>query len=222
VFDKNNKLYVTVGDHGQRHTAQDLTTLTGAVLRFNDDGSIPKDNPFINDKKANPAIYTYGNRNPQGIAIEPKTGLIWASEFAPQGGDEINILTAGTNYGWPVITYAEEYGGGKIGETHKEGMAQPVKYWIPSINPSGITFYNGDKFPHWKNNLFIASLNGSILRLTIKDKKVIAEESLTKGYQRIRHVKQGPDGFLYFCNALGGLYRLEPDRLEPASATEKK
>lgn len=210
VFDKNNYLYVTVGDHGRRHQAQKLTSLTGSVLRFKDDGSIPADNPFVKQKDAQAAIFTYGNRNPQGIAIDQTSGLIWEAEFAPQGGDEVNILTAGTNYGWPVITYGEEYGGGKIGQTHKEGMAQPVKYWIPSINPSGINFYTGDKFPHWQGNLFMASLRGRLVRLTIKDKQITAEEHIVKLGDRIRHVKQGPDQLLYFVTDGGKFYMLKP------------
>lgn len=213
VFDKNNYLYFTIGDRGNRNRAQDLSDPAGSVLRIKDDGSTPKDNPFINKKDAIPEIFAYGNRNPQGIAIQPSSELIWASEFAPQGGDEINIIKAGTNYGWPVITYGEEYGGGKIGQTHKEGMAQPVKYWVPSINPSGISFYNGNQFPKWQGDLFIASLNGLIIRLDIEGEKVLSEEHLLKHkFGRIRHVKEGPDGFIYFLtdDFNGQLIRLEP------------
>ena len=176
---------------------------------------MPEDNPFVNNKNAKPESYTLGNRNMQGIALQPGTGLLWTHEHGPQGGDELNIMTPGTNYGWPVITYGVNYGiGTKIGEgTEKEGMAQPIHYWIPSIAPSGMVFYTGDEFPEWKDNLFVGSLRfGQLVRLVIQDGKVVEEERLIDGkLGRIRDVRQGPDGTLYLLTdeSNGKLLRLQ-------------
>jgi glucose/arabinose dehydrogenase len=177
---------------------------------------VPPDNPFVANITARPEIFTYGNRNVQGIALQPGTDRIWAHEHGPQGGDEVNIVEAGINYGWPIITYGRNYGiGTKIGEgTHREGMAQPVHQWTPSIAPSGMAFYAGDKFPQWRGNLFAGSLKFDLLvRLTIEDKQVVAEERLLAGrFGRIRDVRTGPDGYIYLLTdeSDGRLLRLEP------------
>jgi len=172
----------------------------GALLRLNPDGSVPEDNPFVDRDEAQPEIWTYGNRNIQGMALRAN-GQIWTHEHGPQGGDEVNLMRAGVNYGWPVITYGRNYGiGTKIGEgTEKEGMAQPVHQWTPSIAPSGMTFYDGEAFPHWQGDLFAGSLKfGLLVRLTLDGDEVVAEERmLDNAFGRIRAVAEGPDGMLW-------------------------
>lgn len=201
LFDNDGKLYITLGDRGDRPRAQDLSDHAGSLIRINSDGSIPEDNPFINTANAKPEIYTYGNRNIQGIAKHPGTGEVWTVEHGPQGGDELNLMKPGVNYGWPVITYGKNYViGTSIGEgTEKAGMAQPVHYWIPSIAISSLMFYTGDAFPEWKDNAFVGSLKfGQLARLEIEDNKVIKEERLLNGeFGRIRDVQQGLDGLIY-------------------------
>ena len=216
LFAPDGYLFITLGDRGKRPQAQALSTHPGSIIRVHDDGSVPRDNPFISNKLARPEIYTYGNRNVQGIALEPGSGRVWAHEHGPQGGDEINIVEAGTNYGWPVITYGRNYGiGTKIGEgTHKDGMAQPVYQWTPSIAPSGMTFYDGDKFPRWQGDIFAGSLKFRLLvRLSVDGDRVTEEERLLADrYGRIRDVRTGPDGFIYLLTdeSDGQLLRLEP------------
>lgn len=201
LFTKDNKLLITLGDRGERPRAQELNDHAGSLIRVNDDGSTPDDNPFVQHEKAKPEIYSFGHRNIQGITLRLPQNEIWTHEHGPQGGDEINIAEAGLNYGWPVITYGANYGTGtKIGEgTHKSGMEQPLYYWTPSIAPSGMTFYSGNKFPKWQNNLFVGSLKfGLLVRLVIKNNKVVHEERmLDQKYGRIRDVRQSPDGALY-------------------------
>ncbi len=201
VFDKDNYLYITVGERGERPRAQDLSDSAGSVLRIHDDGRIPKDNPFVKQANAHPAIYSYGHRNPQGMAIHPVTGKVWIHEHGPQGGDEINLIKPGTNYGWPVITYGANYGTGtKIGEgTHKAGMEQPILQWTPSIAPSGMAFYTGDKFKAWQGNLLVGALKYQMLvRIELEGDKVIKQEELLKNQVgRIRDVRVGKDGFIY-------------------------
>jgi glucose/arabinose dehydrogenase len=216
VFGRDGTLYISLGDRGQRPSAQDLTDHRGSLIRLNDDGSVPPDNPFVGRPDARPAIYTYGNRNMQGMTLHPRSGEIWTHEHGPQGGDEINIMRAGVNYGWPVITYGVNYGSGtQIGEgTHKEGMAQPLYTWVPSIAPSGMTFYTGEPFPHWQGNLFVGSLKfGLLVRLEVEGTRIQHEERLLNGrYGRIRDVVQGPDGYLYVLTDErdGQLLRLTP------------
>ena len=217
LFDEKGYLYITLGDRGEKQQAQQLDNHIGTVVRLHDDGSIPADNPFRQQRNARAEIYTYGNRNVQGIAQNPWSKAIWAHEHGPQGGDEVNILRPGVNYGWPVITYGVNYGlGTRIGEgTAKEGMAQPIHYWVPkSIAPSGMEFYDGDKFPDWRGNLFLGALRDQMLvRLEIDGEKVTREEHLLKNQLgRIRAVKTGPDGYLYLLvDARNGrLVRLEP------------
>jgi len=216
AFGADGKLYFSLGERGHRPNGQDLGTHHGSIIRINDDGSVPEDNPFLNRPGAKPEIYTYGNRNPQGMTMDPATGRIWENEHGPQGGDEVNVIKAGTNYGWPVITYGRNYGTGtKIGEgTHKAGMTQPTFQWTPSIAPSGMAVYHGDKFPEWKGNLFVGALKYQLLvRLEVQGERIVHEERLLAGVVgRIRDVRSGPDGFLYLLTdeSDGAVVRLEP------------
>ncbi len=215
VFDRQGLLYVTSGDRGDPDKAQDRGNMYGSVLRIRDDGEVPEDNPFVGQAGVRPEIYSYGHRNPQGLTRRPGTDQIWAVEHGPRGGDELNLIRAGVNYGWPVITYGKSYAGFSIGEgTEKEGMAQPAKYWVPSISPSGLTFYDGAAFPKWQGNLFLGALSGEVLvRLELEGDRVIHEERLLEDFdERIRDVRQGPDGFLYILTDSGDgqLLRLEP------------
>ena len=216
VFDQSEYLYITLGDRGERERAQRSNDHAGSVIRLHDDGRVPSDNPFVGRNGWMPEKFTLGNRNIQGAALHPQTGELWANEHGPQGGDEINIIRPGVNYGWPDITYGVNYViGTRIGEgTHKTGMAQPLYYWAPSIAPSGMTFYTGDRFPRWRGNLFVGALKDQMLvRLTLDGEKVISEERLLKNiFGRIRDVQQGPDGFLYVLTDErdGMLVRLEP------------
>ncbi|MCG8592991.1 MAG: PQQ-dependent sugar dehydrogenase [Kiloniellales bacterium] len=215
VFDRQGLLYVTSGDRGDPDKSQDRGNMYGSVLRVRDDGEVPADNPFVGQAGVRPEIYSYGHRNPQGMARRPGTDQIWAVEHGPRGGDELNLIRAGVNYGWPVITYGRSYAGFSIGEgKEKEGMAQPAKYWVPSISPSGLTFYDGAAFPQWQGNLFLGALSGEILvRLELEGDRVVHEERLLEDLgERIRDVRQGPDGFLYILTESGDgkLLRLEP------------
>jgi aldose sugar dehydrogenase len=216
LFAKDGSLFITLGDRGDMDRSQDINDHAGSLIRINKDGSIPEDNPFVNNPNAKPEIYTYGNRNMQGIAMHPETGDVWTIEHGPQGGDELNLMKPGVNYGWPVITYGANYGTGtKIGEgTEKAGMEQPVHYWVPSIAASSLLFYTGDKFPNWKGNAFVSSLRfGQLARLEMKDNKVIKEERIFDGeIDRIREVQQGLDGFIYIITdqSNGKLLRLKP------------
>jgi len=204
LFDKNANLFVSFGerfDDEIRKKAQDLGSSLGKIIRINKEGKAVKGNPFEKKPNALPEIWTLGHRNPQGLAFNPKTGELWASDHGPDAGDEINIIKAGANYGWPIISYGIEYSGKPVngGLTVMKGMKQPVYYWDPAIAPSGITFYTGNLIPEWRGNLFVAALGGShIVRLVIKDNKVVSEERLfTDLHKRFRYITQGPDGALY-------------------------
>lgn len=216
VFDRQGFLYITLGERGDKERAQRPDDHAGSVIRLRDDGKVPVDNPFVGKVGWKPEKYTLGHRNIQGAALHPFTGELWTHEHGPQGGDEINIIRPGVNYGWPVITYGVNYiRGTKIGEgTHKAGMAQPLYYWVPSIAPSGMVFYTGDRFPRWKGDLFVGALKDQMLvRLRLEGEKVVEEERLLKNaLGRIRDVRQGPDGCLYLLTDEndGALYRLEP------------
>lgn len=216
IFDRHGRLYVSVGDHFQQDRAQRLDDDSGKVVRITDDGGIPPGNPFVQRAGARPWIYTLGNRNIQGFALHPQTGELWSHEHGPQGGDEINVIRPGRNYGWPVITYGVNYGiGTKIGEgTHKAGMDQPLHVWVPSIAPSGMAFYTGDRFPAWKNNLFIGALRAQMLvRLELDGEKIVREERLIEDeLGRIRDVRAGQDGYIYLLTdeTKGVLARLQP------------
>ncbi|MEQ8697810.1 MAG: PQQ-dependent sugar dehydrogenase, partial [Bauldia litoralis] len=214
VIGRDGHLFITIGERGQRARAQDPSVNRGQVIRINRDGSIPKDNPFVGRAGHRPEIWSFGHRNPQGAALNPATGRLWIHEHGARGGDEINIPKAGKNYGWPVISYGRHYSGAKIGVgARKAGMEQPIHYWDPSIAPSGMAFYTGDKFPAWKGNLFVGALAQQMLvRLTLDGQKVVKEERLLKDLgERIRDVRQGPDGYLYVLTDAGDgrLLRIE-------------
>lgn len=213
-FDGAGHIFMSVGDRNERDKAQSLNYDNGKILRLNEDGTAAAGNPFAQSPSARPEIWTYGHRNPQGLARHPATGELWSSEFGPRGGDEINRISPGANYGWPVITFGREYWGPRIGEgTAKVGMEQPVVYYVPSISPSGIAFYTGEAFPGWKHNLFVATLSGQHLRrLVIENGKVLKQEELLKDLDlKFRQVRPGPDGLLYFSTDDGKIGRLVPD-----------
>lgn len=213
VFDGDKHLFITLGDRGsRRNDAQTLDNHHGKVIRIHTDGTIPSDNPYVKEPAVLDDIWSYGHRNIQGAALHPQTGQLWTHEHGPQGGDEINITLATKNYGWPVITYGEEYGGGRIGQTAKAGLEQPLHYWTPSIAPSGMAFYQADAFSGWQNNLLVGSLRfGQLVRLELTDNKVSHEERIMIG-QRIRDVRQGPDGSVYLLTDQqdGQLLKLTP------------
>ncbi len=212
-FDNDGYLYFSIGDRGNRDVnPQDLTKDGGKVYRLHDDGTIPKDNPFVDKKEAKKAIYSYGHRNPQGMAIHPN-GTIWVHEHGPRGGDEINPIKKGINYGWPVITYGINYSGTSITDsTKKEGMEQPLYYWIPSIAPSGMDFVTSDIYPDWKNDLLVGSLVFQYLELVeLNDNKVTARKKLLDGMGRIRNVRQGPDGYIYVAIENKGIVKIIPN-----------
>lgn len=216
IFDKEGNLFVTTGERSELKTrpmAQDLKTGLGKIIRITVDGKPVTGNPFEAATDALPEIYSYGHRNVQGIAFHPETGDLWETEFGPRGGDELNRVEAGKNYGWPIITYGLEYSGKEIGNPpiqQKEGLEQPVYYWDPVLSPSGICFYTGNAIPEWKNNLFIAGLSSMhIARLVIKDNKVVGEERLLdREGQRYRDIVQGQDEALYTITDSGKLYRI--------------
>ena len=210
VFGKDGKLYVTMGERGVEGAvgqAQDLHSHFGKVIRINSDGSVPKDNPFVGRADAYPEIWSYGHRNQQAMDVDPVTGDLWVIEHGPRGGDELNLIKRGANYGWPIITYGIDYPGNKVGEgiTQKEGMEQPVYYWDPVIAPSGMIVYHGDMFPEWKGSIFVGGLVGmKVVRLQMKDGKVAAEQWLLQDrHKRIRDVQQGADGAIYVLTESG-------------------
>jgi len=215
VFDKDGNLFVSTGEHSAdevRVKAQDLTTGIGKIIHITREGKAVPGGPFAGKGDALPEIYAYGLRSPEGLAINPWTGELWESEFGPRGGDEINIIRPGNNYGWPVITYGIEYRGVKVGDgiQQKEGMTQPIYYWDPVISPCGIMFYQSDVIPEWKGNLFVAALSGThINRLILKDDKVVAEERLLADKrERWRSLVTGKDGAIYGVTDNGNLYRI--------------
>jgi glucose/arabinose dehydrogenase len=216
VFDKAGMLYLTLGDRGDKERAQKLNDHAGSVIRLHDDGRVPSDNPFARQPGAFPEKWTLGNRNMQGAALHPQTGALWTHEHGPQGGDEVNVMRSGLNYGWPVITYGVNYGlGTRIGEgPSKPGMVQPLHQWSPSIAPSGMAFVSGSPFPNWQGDLLVGALRGQMLvRLSLEGEKVQREERLLQGrVGRIRDVRLGPDGLVYLLTdeASGTLLRLEP------------
>ena len=212
-FDDEGYLYFSIGDRGDRDVnPQDITRDCGKIYRLNDDGSVPDDNPFINTENAKTAIYSYGHRNPQGMVKNPFTGAIWTNEHGPKGGDEINIIEKGNNYGWPVISYGINYSGTTFTDiTEKEGMEQPLFYWVPSIAPSGMAFVSSNKYPEWKGNVLVGALKFEYLeRLVIENNKVVKREKLLEDIGRVRNVIQGPDGFIYVAVEGKGIYKIVP------------
>lgn len=215
VIGRDGFLYATVGERSDtRERAQHLDKTYGKVIRIGRDGSIPADNPFVGRKGADPAIWSFGHRNPQGLALDPASGQLFEHEHGPRGGDEINIIRKGENYGWPIITFGREYYGPKIGDgTHKAGMQQPLYYWDPSIAPSGMAFLSSEHAGAWRGNLFVGALKFMLLaRLELKDGKIVHEERLLgDDKDRIRDVREGPDGALYvLTESRGRLLRLLP------------
>ena len=228
AFDEDGYLFMSVGDRQspptgdlENHPAQDPTTHFGTIVRLMDDGSVPEDNPFVGHASILPEIWSYGHRNPQGLAFHPETGDLWSTEHGPQGGDELNLILPGVNYGWPVIGYGVNYRSGipihATGE--REGMEQPKTFWIPSIGASGLMIYDGDAFPEWRGDIFaggLAATHRRLARISVDGGRVMTRESLLHDVFRIRDVRQGPDGFIYLAtdNRAGGLTDIV--RLEPA------
>lgn len=213
VFDREGFVYLTIGDRGNHdENPQDITHDGGKVYRLHDDGRIPSDNPFVNAENAKTAVFSYGHRNPQGMCLHPKSGDIWTHEHGPRGGDEINIIKKGANYGWPTITYGINYNGTTItDETQRPGMEQPLYYWTPSIAPSGMTFVTGKTYPNWENTLLVGSLVFEYLeRLHIEDQKVVKRVKMLEGIGRVRNVMQGPDGFIYVGVEGKGILKIKP------------
>ncbi len=217
LFDRSGNLFVSTGERSDlatRPKAQDITNALGKILYLTKDGQPARSGLFPNAHAALPAVYSYGHRNVQGLALHPQTGALWAGEFGPKGGDEINRIEAGKNYGWPIITYGLEYNGDKVGAgiTQQQGLEQPVYYWDPSVSPSGMTFYSGKAIPEWTHNLFIGCLSGQhIVRLVLQNDRVAGEERLLAGEgERFRDVAEGRDGALYAITDGGKLYRLAP------------
>ncbi|WP_374513025.1 PQQ-dependent sugar dehydrogenase [Niveibacterium sp.] len=218
AFRSDKTLFVTLGERQKGSPAQDLTTSLGKIIRINRDGSIPSNNPNFGVSGARPEIWSYGHRNPQGAAIHPDTGELWETEHGPQGGDELNLIRAGNNYGWPIRSYGCNYGD-PVGDTcrigggtHAPDYAEPVSYWVPtSIAPSGLMFYTGNRFPEWRGNAFFGALAGTALwRVALNGAQESSREKLFESLgQRIRHVKQGPDGWLYLLTDGGQLVRIE-------------
>jgi glucose/arabinose dehydrogenase len=217
VFD-GGYLFFGIGDRGRMERAQDLDRPNGKIYRIHDDGRVPKDNPFVDREGALPEIWSYGHRNPQGLDRDPSTGLLWESEHGPRGGDEINLIQKGRNYGWPVITYGMNYNGTPItDQTHSEGMEQPKLFWVPSIAVAGIDFYEGDAFPGWKGKLLVGGMASEELHLlTIEDGEVTADEIVLKGRGRVRDVASGPDGYIYLLLTDGSPRQGRVVRMVPA------
>jgi glucose/arabinose dehydrogenase len=217
VFARDGTLFITLGDRGSgRDRAQTLDNHLGKIVRINRDGSVPSDNPFVGRKGALPEIWSYGHRNVQGAALHPVTGELWANEHGPKGGDELNRVLPGRNYGWPVVTYGKEYSGLKISDSGTApGMESPVHHWVPSIATSGLAFYTGDRFPDWRGDAFVGGLKSQqVVRLRLDGNRVAQEERLLRGdvRDRVRDVRQGPDGGIYLLTDEmdGRLLRLEP------------
>lgn len=225
AFDRSGFLFITVGDRQvppsgnlEAHPAQGLATHHGKVIRLHDDGRVPADNPFVGREGALPEIWSYGHRNMQGLAVHPESNDLWLTEHGPQGGDELNLILPGRNYGWPVVGFGVNYRSGTAihGGTHREGVEQPAQVWVPSIATSGLLLYTGSAFPGWRGSLFVGGMAGErLVRLTLEGQRVMGQETLVQRRGRIRDVRQGPDGFIYLAmdDRQGGpspILRLEP------------
>lgn len=220
AFDRQGHVFMSIGDRGVRENAQDLYNHAGTIVRLNVDGSVPQDNPFIADDDALNEIWSYGHRNPQGLYFNAETQQLWSNEHGPRGGDEINLISAGQNYGWPIISYGKEYYSfASVGEgTHKEGMIQPVKVYVPSIAPSSLMQYQGQAFPEWQGQLFSGALKlQHINKVTLNyQQQAIKEDRLFNDMAaRIRHIIEGPDGFIYFSTDSGRILMLSPNNESP-------
>ncbi|SIN91483.1 PQQ-dependent sugar dehydrogenase [Vannielia litorea] len=204
-------IYLTIGERGDRPAAQDLSRENGSVVRLARDGTVPKDNPFAGRAGAQPEIWSYGHRNPQGAALDGQ-GRLWVVEHGAQGGDELNLVRKGANYGWPVISYGRHYSGARIGEgTAKDGMEQPVRYWDPSIAPSGLMFYSGKLWPEWKGQVFVGSLKFDMISRLSADGRTELERIETRETSRVRDVREAPDGTIWFLSVgEGAVYRMRP------------
>jgi glucose/arabinose dehydrogenase len=214
VFDNAGHLYFSIGERGnEKENPQDIKRDGGKIYRLNDDGSIPKDNPFVGQAGVKEAIYTFGNRNPQGMTKHPVTGEIWANEHGPQGGDEINIIKKGANYGWPIVTYGLGYDGSTISEiSEKEGIEKPIYYWVPSIAPCAITFVTGDRYPDWKGHLLVGSLKFKYLELLkLNGNIVVDRQKIATDVGRVRNVAQGLDGYIYIAVEGKGILKIIPN-----------
>jgi glucose/arabinose dehydrogenase len=225
AFDGNGHVFISVGERQAppegdltKHPAQDLGNHHGKIIRLMDDGRVPSDNPFVGKAGAKPEIWSYGHRNPQGLIVHPVTGQLWETEHGPQGGDELNLIEPGKNYGWPVVGFGVNYGPGKAihASTTQQGMENPKNVWVPSIATSGLLLYTGDKFPEWKGSLFVGGLAGQrLVRLTLDGDKAEVADILVRNQGRIRDVRQGPDGFIYLAiddqqGTPTAIVRLEP------------
>jgi glucose/arabinose dehydrogenase len=212
VIDRDRYLYFSVGERHVPDNAQNLASHGGKILRLTEQGGVPSDNPFAGREEAAPEIWSYGHRNPQGLAIQPESGRLFEQEHGPTGGDEINVIEKGKNYGWPVVTYGTDiWGGQQATGTASPGMEQPVKYFDPSIAPSGMTFYYGDRFAAWHGNLFSSTLRGHLNRLVLDGQVVVSEERLLNDWtERVRDVVEGPDGSLYLATESGRIARIVP------------
>lgn len=232
AFDGQGHLFITIGDRQaspsgdlEAHPAQDLANHHGVVVRLNEDGSIPEDNPFVGQAGALPEIWSYGHRNAQGLAVDPDNGNVWITEHGPQGGDELNLILPGTNYGWPVIGYGVNYRSGSAihAGTHRDGMAQPAKIWVPSIGVSGLALYGGDAFPHWRGHLLAGGLSGQrITLLELDGTEVVREETLVQGIGRVRDVRVGPDGYVYIAIDNRDAKESSIVRLEPVARRDRE
>ena len=214
VFDGNGHVFFGIGDRGARDVnPQDITRDAGKIYRLNEDGSIPEDNPFVGQEGVD-AVFAYGVRNPQGMDLHPETGKLWEHEHGPRGGDEINIIEAGNNYGWPEISFGINYDGTEFtDDTAKAGMEQPEWYWDPSIAPSGMTFVTSDRYPGWQGDILVGSLKfGYVMHVNVEDNEVVGEQKLFEDIGRVRNIKQGPDGYIYIATeADNGIVRVVPE-----------
>ncbi len=213
AFDDKGYIFFSIGERGVMENAQKLTNPFGKVHRLHDDGEIPDDNPFVSNPEATHSIWTYGNRNIQGMGFHPSSGELYSHEHGPQGGDELNIMIKGENYGWPEVTYGVDYGGGIISEkTTKPGIKDPIHYWDPSIAPSGMTFVNSERYPEWENSILLGAMKFQyLLRVVLDDKSFSKEEKLLEGIGRVRHVAQSPDGYIYVAVEGGKILKLVPE-----------
>lgn len=213
TFDQEGYLFFSVGDRGNRDkNPQDLNRDGGKIYRLHDDGSVPEDNPFVSINGAKTAIYSFGHRNPQGMAVHPKTGKIWIHEHGPKGGDEVNFIKPGANYGWPILSYGVNYSGSSFAEgTEREGFESPLWYWVPSIAPSGMAFITSEKYPEWNGHLLVGSLKfGQVVLCKLEDGRVVSAEPVLENLGRVRDVRQGPDDFVYIATDNHGIQRVQP------------